>query len=99
MTASEEQPELISPDPPVSSVHLEAVDSPRKAYYSVEVFVLPGGAGCRVQKASGGQKAKPALENYWCPGLGQALQKQAALVAAKVNKKKGRIYKEVAQEE
>ncbi|OHB53069.1 MAG: hypothetical protein A2Y12_16265 [Planctomycetes bacterium GWF2_42_9] len=98
MKASEVQPDLINPDPPISSIRLEAVDSPRRAYYSVDIYILPGGAGCRVQKASGGQKAKPVLENYWCPGLGQALQKQAALVAAKVNKKKGRLY-EVSQEE
>ncbi|OHB59766.1 MAG: hypothetical protein A2Y12_03540 [Planctomycetes bacterium GWF2_42_9] len=92
MTAnSEEQPELLSPDPPVCRTALVSPDSPRQAYYIVSVIQIRD--GYVIRKESGGNQAKPQIESYWRPGLKLALEKYNLLLGAKLRKQKGRTYK------
>lgn len=96
MTAnSEEQPELLSPDPPVCRTSLVSPESPKRAYYIVSVIRIRD--GYVVRKESGGDQAKPLVESYWRSGLRPALEKYNLLVNIKLNKKRGRLY-EVALE-
>jgi len=87
------QPTLLESDtPPIFVVRLIATDSPRVAYYSIEIFHLPD-AGYRIQKSSGASGAKPNKENWWRPSLRQALEKSEKLVRSKTNgKRRGRVY-------
>jgi hypothetical protein len=87
------QLELIAFPPPLYQTTLEAVDSPKRAYYKVSVYHLMDDSGYLIQKASGGQKSKPNIETWFRPNLRQALEKKAQLINAKLNRKvKGRIY-------
>jgi hypothetical protein len=79
---------------PLSRVCLEASDSPRRAYYQVEVIHLAG-AGYVIRKASGGEGAKPCIEAWFRPTYSGALTKQRQLVDGKLRKSKGRVYREV----
>lgn len=88
------QPELLQHDVPIEETCLLAGESPRLAYYRVSVFHLVG-AGYRIEKASGASGAKPNSENFWRPNLRAALEKKTKLVAAKLKKKRGRIYVDV----
>jgi len=96
MTASEVQPELLSPDPPLYQTALVSPDSVKRAYYIVSVIRIRD--GYVIRKESGGSKAKPQVECYWRAGLRTALEKYALLVNTKLHKKRGRLYK-VSQEE
>ena len=98
MTAnSEDQLDLISLDPPVCRTELVSPDSPRHAYYIVEVVRIQ--AGYVIRKESGARQAKPQIETYWRSGLRLALEKYQLLLKAKLRKQKGRLYKEVDQED
>jgi len=87
------QPTLVEADPPpIFAARLVAADSPRVAYYSIEIFYLPG-AGYRIQKSSGASGARPNKENWWRANLKQALEKGEKLVRSKTNtKRRGRVY-------
>jgi len=95
--SSEEQPELLSPDPPVCRTSLVSPESPKRAYYIVSVIRIRD--GYVIRKESGGNQAKPQIESYWRPGLKLALEKYNLLLEVKLRKKKGRLYQEVAREE
>lgn len=91
-TDTDEQLDLIQPALPVNRVLLEATDSPRRAFYEVTCYHLPG-AGYTVRKSSGASGAKGNTETWWRPNLRQAVEKQALLINAKLKpSKKGRIY-------
>jgi hypothetical protein len=92
-----QQPDLISPPRPVSITNLEASESPRRAYYIVEIIQLPPGAGFVVRKRSGCANSMGCVETWWRPGLRSALEKKALLVSAKLKKKKGRIYVDIGK--
>jgi hypothetical protein len=87
------QLQLIDNLAPISRVFLEAADSPRRAYYSVEVIYLAG-AGYVIRKASGGVGAKPVIEAWFRTTYSGAMAKQRQLVDGKLRKKKGRMYRE-----
>lgn len=77
---------------PVSTTRLVAPGSPRRAYYVIEVFHVPGVGYC-VRKTSGASGARPAVENWFRPGLAGAMEKKEQLVKAKMNpRRRGRIY-------
>ncbi len=86
------QPDLISPDIPISETKLLA-ESPQTAFYRVSVFYLPR-SGYRIEKASGPSSSKNGIqENFWRPNLRSAMEKKSKLVSSKLNKKKGpRLY-------
>lgn len=95
------QPELISADavPPVCRTRLEALDSPKHAYYEIAVYHISG-VGYHISKMSGAQGARPNVEVWFRPCLSQALDKKRHLVNAKLNRKaKGRrVYIEIEAE-
>jgi len=95
--SSEEQLNLLTPDPPVYKTELVSPDSIRRAYYTVSIYRLRD--GYIIRKESGASNAKPQSECYWRPGLRLALEKYNLLLGAKLRKQKGRLYKEVAREE
>ena len=71
---------------------------PRVAYYSIEIFYLPG-AGYRIQKSSGASGTRPVKENWWRPNLKQALEKGEKLVKSKTNsKRRGRVYIDIGSD-
>ena len=87
-----DQLELITYPPHLYRTLLEATDSPRRAYYEVTVYHIPN-VGYLIQKASGGQSAKPNVETWFRPNLRQALEKKAQLIYAKLHRKAiGRMY-------
>jgi len=90
MNVSEIQPELISSDPPLCETRLVA-DSVRRAYYVVSIRKIQ--VGYIIRKESGAERAKPQTELYWRPVLKLAMEKYRLLLAAKLRKQKGRIYK------
>ena len=92
-TTQPHQPDLIEPTPAIATTVLTTEpESPRKAYYRIEVFYLPG-SGYRIEKSSGAAGAKPNTEQYWRPNLKLALEKKDKLIKFKTSKKKGRIYR------
>jgi hypothetical protein len=95
-----QQLDLIRPERPVSFTRLEA-ESPRHAYYIVEVLQLPPGAGFVIRKRSGGGEGREGgnIETWWRSTLRASLEKKASLVEAKLRKKKGRIYIDIAKRE
>lgn len=88
------QLDLIENIPPIQRTMLEAVDSPRRAYYEVTVRYIAG-AGYIIQKASGASGAKPNIEIWFRGSFKLALEKSQHLINAKLNKKKAgaRHYK------
>ena len=82
---------------PLLSTHLVA-DSPRRAYYQVEVIHLPG-AGYVIRKRSGADGARPVVESWFRQGYAAAVEKYGQLVRRKVAKQGkaagGRMYREV----
>lgn len=91
------QPALIEPIPAIVEVNLVAPDSPRFAYYRLAIHRLS--AGYIIEKASGGQGAKPQNETWWRPTLALALAKMDRLKASKMNsKRKGRVYIDPGEE-
>ena len=87
------QLDLIESSPPLQRIILEAVDSPRRAYYEVSVRHIAG-AGYIIQKASGASGAKPNIEIWFRGNIKQALEKSQQLINGKLNKKKAgtRLY-------
>lgn len=82
---------------PLLSTRLVA-DSPRWAYYQVEVIHLPG-AGYVIRKRSGADGSKPTVEAWYRPSYAVAVEKYGQLVKRKVAKggkaAAGRVYREV----
>ena len=75
---------------PVKSVRLEA-DSPRKAFYVVEILKLTH-AGYIIRKSSGAEGAKANIESWYRDSISGAEKKMHQLINHKLRKKAGRIY-------
>ena len=90
------QIDLIRPVPPICRIRLEA-NSVKHPYYEISIYRLPA-SGFLIQKRSGAQGSRGVVENWWRPGLRQAIEKKGQLIASKLNKKKGRVYTVISVE-
>lgn len=80
----------------VRTITLEAENSPRHAWYKLELRQIQG--GYVIAKASGARGAKPAEESYYRPTLDAAQAKFDQILRGKIKSRQPRHYNRVGYE-
>lgn len=88
LKCGDKQQVLIETEQAVKSVRLVAAGG---TYYVVAIIRIE--RGYLVRKASGAARARPNVETWFRPRLSDATLKMSQLIAGKLRKTKGRIYK------